>query len=485
MRKLLLVCVALLLGLAVPAAADDAALLNEAATGKDIVLVPAELPVPGEDFDGAPISLSPDGQTMLWRGLGLTRNGELIPVHAAPERGAGDPYGELEKELYKLARDYPGEEGVAWSPDGKYIVLTDKRAANNMSTVLDLVLLDTETGEAFLEQAYNHKSKNRLKSEDFGVIFEARFDSTGQYIYMIARINAYSKNGYSLYRYSLADGGTELLLEDIGMVSQGRSLYEDSDGSWLLIASSDRGSKTTQDVYIRYRPGEGVLRTDERGVLSSGLRGGETAYSAASGYGLILCESPTASNASNARASDVSETVVLSRYQILSRCLNRITPEGIDLEHYWKLYGDAYDPSTVRAVEVDRDMVDILNRLVREEACTEEEQDALSEYSRNSLRDSSPKVSCFCLSPDGRCALLSTLAYGGTIVNYFLLDIESMSLYPVAFPTGMGPAYYSTPYSGRFRPGMVWEENGVLLINSKNAFQAYRLEGRDPASRQP
>ena len=69
--------------------------------GWTLRLVPAELPR-GDLPDGSmPVSLSPDGETVLWsttngdggRGLSLVRDGKTIPVRFDGEKGAGDPYG--------------------------------------------------------------------------------------------------------------------------------------------------------------------------------------------------------------------------------------------------------------------------------------------------------------------------------------------------------------------------------------------------------
>ncbi len=195
--SVLLLCAALLTVLAAGALAEDT-LREAAASGKTLVLTEAEVPAP-EDPYSLLIGLSPDGKTALYRtddGLTLVRDGQVLQAHIAPERGAGDPYGKLAWETQTVLRSFPDSAGLSWSPDGHFVLLTNMDAVVRRLTALDLILLDTETGEIFLEQAFEGGSQERgdflesLHSPDFGMIVEARFDRTGRYIYMIGRINA-------------------------------------------------------------------------------------------------------------------------------------------------------------------------------------------------------------------------------------------------------------------------------------------------------
>ena len=483
---LILICSALAAGFAVPSLADDAALLTALAAGGTPVLTPAELAVP-EGEDGAVlkmlVGISPDGQTMLWRdsshGLCLTRGGEVIRVRPALDRGAGDPYGTLERQLYLSLTGYPGAEGVAWSPDGKYIVLTDKaKAKQTASAINGLLLLDTETGEVFQLLAFNAKD---IRSEEYGSVLEARFDASGRFIYWVGRVNALSRYGYSLYRTDMETAETELLLADLGVFIQGRMLYEDRDESWLLMVSGDGGSGTAQDLYIRYRPGEGMEQTRERGIPSARLLGEGTAYSAGTGYGLIFCAVPDTQSGQARRTADSLVRTASHGSSLLFGALNRITPEGIDLTHYWTLDWDMsadrdpYVSSSVRIGMIPQEAVDILIRLYQDEKITEEEQQTVEELTFQRLRYDPPKISSICQSPGGRCALLCASWRGNAW--FYLLDIETMALWPVECTETLVPVFFGSGLNSRFRPGMVWCDGDLFLINNGD-FRAFRLEVR-------
>ena len=265
----LLICMTLLCSVASIVLADDVELQEAIASGKTLTLTKVEIQTSGEEYNGMPVGISPDGKTVLWRtseGGFLTRNGEAILIHPAPERGVGDPYRKLEWECSELLRVFPDEDGLSWSPDGRYVLLYSKFLSMQLVMALDLVMLDTETGEVFLAQSYEGGSQERgdfvssMESKDFGMVFEARFDLTGEYVYFIGRIKALSDT-YSLFRFDMGSGDTELVLEDIGIANMSRSLYPDCDGSWLLMVSSDNGtSKNTHDVWIRNRLRHGSHR---------------------------------------------------------------------------------------------------------------------------------------------------------------------------------------------------------------------------------
>ena len=104
------------------------------AAGEPVRLVPVEPDgCPGAGW--MPISLSPDGRTVLWRNqnvrtltadgtelrpaLILTRDGTETQVVFNAGKGAGDPYGKS-KMLVRALTALPPLEGLSWSDDGRF-----------------------------------------------------------------------------------------------------------------------------------------------------------------------------------------------------------------------------------------------------------------------------------------------------------------------------------------------------------------------------
>ena len=485
-----LLCAALILALCAPALADDAALRDAVASGKKLVLTRVELPVPEGTPDGVPVSLSPDGQTVLWRSfdaLYLLRDGQAVRVTAAPDRGARDPYGRLEAELRALstALGFPDREGVSWSPDGRYLLLTCRYLSYQLMPPLDLIAVDAQTGEAFLLRAYEGATggNESVRSPGFGLVLEACFDSSGRYVYMIARINAFSDQDFGFYRCDLTSGATELLMDGIGVRGSGQSIHEAGDGSWLLMLTTDNsGSRDMRDLFVRFRPegegswiasflgggGSGVVQKVERSFPSRIVQTLRTDYSAASEYGLVISGGTSAASSAQLMQSAADALVKNPVHPALftRTRLSRITPAGIERGRYWELTGDPEDPASMTLTEVDPELLGIMIRYCGNELMTEEERALLGDLSMALMREPPVTVSCVCMSPGGHYALLSARTYRGDSPLFWLVDVETMTLTPVEAPEGMKSDYFGTPIGGDYRPGMEWNRDDTLLILS-------------------
>ncbi len=212
-----------------PAAAPEKSPLQTAyEEGKAFELVQAELPAEGVALGGMPVSLAPDGETWLWQAedgqMYMLRGGRALAVKPAPERGAGDPDGKLDKLFFSLNMKFLTPD-VSWSPDGRYAVLSILQAGDILRINMDVVLLDAENGEAFRGTAYAFES-----GEQYGDVKIAAFDRTGGYVYyVVAKLPPYK---VFLARYAMDTGTTELLCELPKDPVHG--LFETADGGWTL-----------------------------------------------------------------------------------------------------------------------------------------------------------------------------------------------------------------------------------------------------------
>ena len=157
-----------------------------------------------------PLYASENMDTIVFQSLACLRNGKLIIPAANPNRGAGDPNRSLER--LSRSKSFPllrTPNGLILSPDGKYAAYVDSyRALVERNYNYQLIILDVESGEYFLGQTWDVKMG---KDKKVACVVEAAFDKNSEYLYYVTYGNQ-NKYRCSLYRYHLATGKNELLL---------------------------------------------------------------------------------------------------------------------------------------------------------------------------------------------------------------------------------------------------------------------------------
>ena len=445
---------------AAPAQEEKSPLQAAFEEGKTFELVQAELPDPGAENVRMPVGISPDGRSVIWadyQSLYLTRDGADVPVKAAPDRGAGDPYENLEKNLSRMGMMF-GQEGVCWSPDGRYALLTGKRAALKNYQTIGLMVLDTENGEAFHALAL---SENIVTAEG-GRLYEAKFDRTGRYVYFTGIVNSLSQGEIGLYRCDMATYETQRICGIPGLTGA-PGLYETSDGRWLVLGATGPEYGDREAVYACGDGGaaQPSVRAFKAGTWSTI----SMLYSARTGYGLmigLMIDSPTATTAGAAVSRDSMRIFAV----LETMNIGRITPDGPDTEHYWRFADGGGEMKNVRLEPVDEKIVSILNRMANGGEYTEEEKEALQAYGEELLNAPPLHSTCGCLSPDGRYALINL--GNRELCRFFLVDVETLEIRPVDAPEGLATLTFNTPLTAKFPPGMVWNGDGTLLIYDSN-----------------
>lgn len=172
------------------------------------------------------ISCSPDGK----RGVGYLSTEEHIApvvvtedsvsvVYPSPDRGVEDIYGK-ERTYYRMYwlsynRSSPlgtGPDGMIWSPGGRYCCGMNAAAAgNSRQFVLGMpVIVDTETGEMFLLDAYSNKIFT-----DGGYLAGGAFSEDERYFFGAfcgsMDFMPDSDSRYAVVRYDLATCEAELV----------------------------------------------------------------------------------------------------------------------------------------------------------------------------------------------------------------------------------------------------------------------------------
>lgn len=156
------------------------------------------------------------------------------------ERGVADDYGNMKKFYTSGMRRLLDYEGIVWSHDGRYAVLTSswKVIFGGNPYFIDPMLIDTVTGDIFLTATYPNKIVDDLGGDPIG----ACFSSDDQYLYYTFRGNlGENRNGgiihYGLFRYDLTTEETELLYKGNTEIYYPK-LSELNDGSLVVIADT-------------------------------------------------------------------------------------------------------------------------------------------------------------------------------------------------------------------------------------------------------
>ena len=499
----------------------NAALDAAFAAGIPLRLVPEELPGrPGAGW--APISLSPDGKSVLWRfskgliqaadeirkGLTLTRNGTEIPLMLNTAKGIGDPH-ENSKQILRLLTALPSAEGLSWSADGRWISLSCMKAAfSGGGRPFDVPVVDADTGEMWLADSLFFRMTNDVS----GMVYLSRIDRSGQYLYylLILRNRSEAETRLCFCRCPAEGGEREVLCD---MVYDGGSdygindpafLFEAADGSWLL-AGRDRNmfsSDSARLALIRFFPsGEGWSREVIPSAIPAGVFNYDyVSWSAASGYGLAVLSTSVAGAKSyigplTAGSTDenLDEKLLLSlRYVNLVRLLPG-NGGGYDV---WCLRKTGDEPGDVEMVPADDFLWSVkinagdVNE--REEpaaaewlAANGQEGDVLfpAGYDDAAFRkdlDGEGRIftTCAAVSPDGYYALVN--AGSGKEYRLYLVSLETMEVLPVEAPEGVAGRHLGNNTFGKgFGPAVIWNQDGTLLIaleGTGGQTAAFRLE---------
>ena len=471
-------------------AEDFHAALDAAFAGDGTIrLVPVTLEQINPEGDRL-LAISPDGNTVIQGEEIRSRDGKVIPITVNLERGIGDPY-KKEKFLRNLGLKMPAQEGVSWSEDGRYIALSDFQRSSGEMQSIDVAVLDVFTGEAYFADSFSRK----MSEPGMGLVYLNRIERTGKYLYYLAVIrDGEGKRHLSFCRCPVEGGEREILYDTLNDengdfdVCYGSSMYEAADGSWMLTGL-DRYSmdRKAQLALIRFRDtGNGwiaevnSLRIPSR-IWSFSLQG----WSHDTGYGLSCLRSPmlTSSLSEQFREQNEYSTLVkgmVTRVNLLRVCTDREvsgdvwymirTGEGktdvellpaTDYLNSCKLNGAGYDESEEAG----------LQEWLSENGNQDEPLYALpkgydsskfiEEYNRLLL------VTCAAVSPDGHYAIINAGVMGQ--YELYIIRMETMEVRPVDAPEGVAGLTLTDSAMGRsFRPGIVWNEDGTLLIQGES-----------------
>ncbi len=496
-----------------PKTSRNAALDTAFAAGESFRLVPAKLPAGDLGDDAAPIGLSPDGKTVLYRtgtkdsgyGLYLVRNGKTIPVIFNAERGIGDPHGKASTFIDKWCRILPGREGLSWSADGRYISLSDLHRAIYESVSPDVSVIDTATGDLYLADSFRDGSKATKDGSFNGVVCISRIDRSGKYLYYLVAV----QDAYRFCRCPVEGGTPEILYETardnrgVFDLDYASILTEAPDGSWLMscingnLSSRDRELLRISEVRFAFS-GNGWTATVTPTEIPSKLWTADLyLMSPVSGYGIMLLRNPN-SGAANITEGIISEAAAISTmsWSALQSRINlmRILP-GDDAAHdLWWMQKTGENRDAMEMAPGDPFLWsfklkygiianDELALSLKWVGDLDENLFPKGFSPEEALRkDDLNYITCACLSPDGYYALVYT---GGRDRSAYLISLEDMRIRAVEITDEFDGSGLTIPAaSGKYAPQMTWNADGTLLILDYSAgrARAFRLESGPAAN---
>ncbi len=164
-----------------------------------------------QDFHPAPYSFSPDGSKAILMDeehAYILKDNVITMILPNYVRSVHDTYGSFSQFNKLPPAQWVGIEGITWSPDGRYAVLTSFRQVFMMMRfIYGLYIIDTDTGELFCAETYPSKI-----SEGASSVVQACFDASGLHLYYMLYGNIYPDSRVSLMCYDMETGEKQRLL---------------------------------------------------------------------------------------------------------------------------------------------------------------------------------------------------------------------------------------------------------------------------------
>ncbi len=398
-----------------------------------------EMRVPGTAFaDATPVGVSPDGQTtvLIMGAYVLTLRDDVVTLLAPNRtRGVADEYGDFERFIGTADKiRYFGSEGLIWSPDGRYFVMTNwKQSLMYALAVFDLILYDTQMNECFLAVTY----ANAMRKENCGFIPQARFDETGEYLYFCEFGNVYAQR-IALVRYEMATGVCQLIHTSANFIAQ-PMLCLMPNGRYINLLDVTRANEYAG--FNLYSP-DAAWRYEKINYpvpMMTALRSQYMALSSKTGNGVVL---------------------------------QRVSPYAVEEERmgicYWLTALDASEKLT------GHDEFALIDSLDAAGAVRVKMTDCFDAEGRRLEGVGSVDVLTASLSPEDDDALL--LLQSGEEYAFALMNLDTLALHAVDAPLVARSAWagFDNPMPS-FKPGMQWLPGHRVIIGTAEGAKVYAL----------
>ena len=389
-----------------------------------------------QEFNPKPCFFSPDGSKaiLMYEEHAYVLAGKVITM-ILPNytRGVIDSYASFARFAKLPPAKWVDSEGITWSPDGRYAVLTNyKMTLITVQHMYSLYIIDTQTGELFCADTYPGK----IMDGGAGV-FQACFDASGRYLYYMLYGSAYDDSRVSLMRYDMQTNEKQRLLACPRMAAYPK-LQRDSKGRLVNLLSPLRANEFSGLSIFEEKDGKWSIAAFEI-MLPAGAVHPTYMEIGSLDMGVMLhtvrfSEKVTCTLAGRFFADDS-----LTGYDEL------LLIEDEDAQRASVLPFSAYGDGSGLAEKITRgELLQCLN---------------------------------IKLSPDGHYALLLMMNAPKRTFSFLMMDMETLALRPVQAPAGAASMYGggSLPFSVSYPAGFGWFAGNKLVLHTEDGLKLYEF----------
>lgn len=393
------------------------------------------------------LSLSPAGNSGILVADGFTGvcyyAGKYHIIFPSQARGVEDVNENLAKVFSTRLQLLLGEEGVVYSPDGRYAAIFNiQYTLMRAQFILDPIIIDLSTGEMFLTATYG----NRLMKGEAGAVTTATFSSDGNYLYYMLYGNT-SEYRTALYRYNIQEKTTELCYSGSDL-NYYPYFSETGNGAFVILRDVRNRGEMAGVTSITYENGSwnGTEYTFDLPLQYWNCN--RLMLSANSGYAFIP-----------------GRTAALDGSYYAFQCV-RPDDDWAGLNQYYTVSKEGNQIQSYSAGEINSLFENWTNGSTQEGVST------------FNLDMPFQVILTSALSPDGHYVLLNTVNYGSrdipeTSRHLYLVRIDDLAIKEV---WGIDPSAIQVGALGaNYRPVIEWNTD-TLIIGTSDGIQAFKFK---------
>lgn len=341
-------------------------------------------------------------------------------------RGVEDVQGNLDRVFHYVFPRLLGEEGVLYSPSGRYAAIVNcTEVLAKARYYFDPIIIDLSTGEMILTATYG----NKLRREGSGAVTTATFSSDGRYFYYILYGNM-SEYRTALYRYDLQESKTEFCYSgnDFNYYPY---LSETANGAFVILRDTYSADEPNGVTAISCVNGTWVGAESAFDLPTQYWYCNRLMSSANSSYAFMPGKISSYSYYAFQRVRPDEDFAGLNQYHVISKGNNQIQSYRAD------------------------ELISLI--------------DGCQDVSSLPFQ----WILFAVLSPDGQYVLLNTSDSSEMTRHLFLVRLEDLSMKEVH---GIDPYEIPIGSLARSYPPMVEWHTDTLIIGTKDGVRAYRFD---------
>ncbi|MBQ8137171.1 MAG: tetratricopeptide repeat protein [Clostridia bacterium] len=233
------------------------------------------------------LSLSPAGDSGLIAANDMLAiscyEGKYHILYPSVDRGVPDEYGNLARFLQTPISRLLGNEGLVYSPDGRYAaVMNVQSTVVNARFDLDPIVIDLATGEVILTATY----PNKMMQEGTGAVTAGCFSADSRTFYYMTYQTG---NDFMtcLYRCDLETLQTEVC-GSFSDYTYWPGLFETPDGALIILRDANRQMDSAGIARMEQRDGAWHYDTCSYALSMKYWNANRLLYSPASGIAVVL-----------------------------------------------------------------------------------------------------------------------------------------------------------------------------------------------------